>query len=246
VHGIGASHFCWRLVFRELTKIYRVTAIDLPGFGGSDKNVALSYDLDAQTKRLARIVEALELSPAYVLGCSMGGLLGLWLQKTRPDLVKGLAVIAPAAHKKIVFMNTKPLTTVVSLLGMTFVTPYTIHMIYRRITTKKDLGTAAVINEYFRPYAKDKSALICFWKAQEALRDTRLPEELSTISQPVLIMYGSKDLMVRQRHLQEMLRYLPSAKLVEHPTGGHHLMEDDPDFVTENIKGFFGATKAVT
>lgn len=246
VHGIGASLFVWRLVFRKLMKHYRVTAIDLPGFGASEKNPELDYGLDAQTQRLARIIEVLQIGPAYVVGSSMGGLLGLWLLKTRPDLVKGLATISPAAHKGIVFVNTQRFLGLVKIIGKTFVTPYIMEKILRRVVSDHKLLTPSVINEYYRPYAEDRMAPVCFWRANDTLRDQRIPDEIGNLSQPVLVLHGLQDKVIRKHFIDDIFKHIGRGELVEHPTGGHHLMEDAPDFVTEKITRFFDSTKALT
>jgi len=242
VHGIGASIFCWRRIFGKLTKKYRVTAIDLPGFGQSDKDSELDYGLDAQTKRLARIIETLKLEPCFIVGCSMGGALALWLQKERPDLVRKAAVIGPAAHREIVFINTRKLEPLVRLIGHRLVTPYIIEKIYRRIVTNQNLVTATAIDQAFRPYAENRETVMCFWKAHETLRDARLPQSLREIKGEVLVLYGQADRAVRRRYIDDILANLERGSLLLHPSGGHHLMEDEPDFVTENLQLFLGST----
>ena len=47
LHGIGASHIAWKRLMLRMKKDYRLTAIDLPGFGMSEKNTKLDYGLDA-------------------------------------------------------------------------------------------------------------------------------------------------------------------------------------------------------
>src|SRR5690606_35000365 len=46
IHGIGASHYVWRFITPLLAKHFTVTAIDLLGFGKSDKPITFLYDLD--------------------------------------------------------------------------------------------------------------------------------------------------------------------------------------------------------
>jgi pimeloyl-ACP methyl ester carboxylesterase len=246
VHGIGSSIFCWRFLVRRLSKSFRVTVLDLPGFGASDKLPDADYGLDAQTERLAKFMETLSLGPSFVVGCSMGGAISLWLAKRYPDLVTRLAVIAPAAHRKVVFFDTRPLLGLVRTVGNVFVTPYLIEKIYRRVVSRQDLVTTTAIAEYYRPFSESKEAAICFWKANELLRDARMPEALATLTQDVLVLYGQRDKMVRSQYLNEIVQVLQTriegrAELALHPDGGHHLMEDEPDFVLGKLNVFFSA-----
>lgn len=243
VHGIGASKFCWRLIFGKLTKKFRVTAIDLPGFGDSEKNPDLDYGLDAQTERLAEFVEKLHLNPVYIVGCSMGGALALWLARNHPQLVEKICVIAPAADHRIVWFNTSRALGLVKFFGKSLTSRYLIETAYRRVVEKRENLAKAVIDEYFRPYENDKNAPITFWKAQETLRDKRLPSRLKDLKTPTLVLYGDKDKQVKRRNIDRLLQVVSHAGLAIHPTGGHHLMEDEPDFVIEKIEGFFNTTK---
>ena len=43
IHGWPTSAYLWRNIMPELSKKYRVIAIDLPGFGQSDKRLEDSF-----------------------------------------------------------------------------------------------------------------------------------------------------------------------------------------------------------
>ena len=53
IHGLGASSYTWRKVIPELSKTHRVIAIDLKGFGQSDKPLDAHYSIFDQ----ARLIE---------------------------------------------------------------------------------------------------------------------------------------------------------------------------------------------
>ncbi|MEZ4873623.1 MAG: alpha/beta fold hydrolase [Bdellovibrionales bacterium] len=82
MHGLGASVYIWRFIFKPLAKYFRVTALDLPGFGRSSKPIA-DYGLDAQSDRLLTALDRLDIKTAHFVGSSMGGALSLWLAKIR-------------------------------------------------------------------------------------------------------------------------------------------------------------------
>lgn len=95
VHGFGESLFTWRAVFDQFARHYRVVAIDLPGFAGSDKP-DVSYSLDSMTARLASFVDQWTTGPIVVVGHSMGGALATTLSLARPDRIRATVLIAPA------------------------------------------------------------------------------------------------------------------------------------------------------
>jgi pimeloyl-ACP methyl ester carboxylesterase len=243
IHGIGSSHYAWRTTFERLKKKYRVTVIDLLGFGQSDKNTNAQYDLDSQTERVREILDKLNIQKVNVIGCSMGGLIALWLAKLDPNRVLKVLAISPAAHKNTIFINTNWLWPFVHLVKGFIVTPRLVRSLHARVVYNAQASPEHDIFQYYVPYHKNPDAVVCFWKSNDTLRDLRLPEELKNQQAPTLILYGERDKLVKFSHIQDLMRVLQRAKLITRPDRGHHLMVDDPDFVSSTASNFFGSTK---
>ncbi|MBD1909714.1 MULTISPECIES: alpha/beta fold hydrolase [unclassified Leptolyngbya] len=89
IHGFGASIGHWRKNIPVLAEVgYRVFAIDLLGFGGSDKP-ALDYSLELWENLLADFSRELIQAPAVWAGNSIGALLALMMLAHHPDLSRG-------------------------------------------------------------------------------------------------------------------------------------------------------------
>src|SRR3954471_5875854 len=71
VHGYGASSASWAPVIPILAERYRVIAVDLPGFGKSDKRAG-DYSPDALADVLARVLDQKHVQRAHVVGHSWG------------------------------------------------------------------------------------------------------------------------------------------------------------------------------
>src|SRR5437879_8662374 len=87
VHGLGSSaavEFYYTL--EPLAAHHRVLAIDLPGFGKSDKPV-LDYTIDLFVKAVRDLMACETLERAAVMGVSMGGRVALGLALESPELV---------------------------------------------------------------------------------------------------------------------------------------------------------------
>jgi pimeloyl-ACP methyl ester carboxylesterase len=242
IHGIGASHYCWKSVFTHLSKDFRVTAIDLLGFGQSDKNINVEYDLDSQTDRLLECLDQLKIHKFYLAGCSMGGAISLWLAKKQPESVEKLIVISPATNPRLVFINPNWLWPAVHILKNFLVTPVFVRFIHNLTIANRKSATPDEIFQYYVPYHKNPDAVVCFWKANKSLQDSRLPNELKDLQTKTLILYGKQDRLVPRRYMQDLSRILPHAELVIHLDGGHHLMVDKPVFVSSEIRKFIGTT----
>lgn len=95
IHGFSESLLSFRGPFDRLARRYKVVALDVPGFGLSDKPAA-PWDLTTQTGRLTAFLDAHTTGPVVLVGHSMGGELAASVALRRPDRVAALVLIAPA------------------------------------------------------------------------------------------------------------------------------------------------------
>ena len=95
LHGWGMTPRVYVPAVTPLTRAgLRVIAPALPGFGGSDGPPLRSLGLDAYADRVAAFVDTLGLErPAFVIGHSLGGGVGIRLASRRPDLVRSLTLV---------------------------------------------------------------------------------------------------------------------------------------------------------
>lgn len=110
IHGFGASGYHWRRNINVLAAAgFRVYAIDLIGFGLSDKPI-IDYEAELWVKQCAAFLrEVAGCSPerrAVVAGNSIGGFTALALAASQPDLVRGCVSVngagrfAPSAEEE--------------------------------------------------------------------------------------------------------------------------------------------------
>jgi pimeloyl-ACP methyl ester carboxylesterase len=90
--GFDSADFSYGRVVGSLSRGRRVFAPDLPGYGGSDKP-DLDYDLAYYVDFLARLMDALGLMRAALLGLSMGGGAALGLALSEPERVERLVLV---------------------------------------------------------------------------------------------------------------------------------------------------------
>lgn len=97
LHGFMESMLSFRGPFDRLAGRYRVVALDIPGFGSSDKPVG-PYDLNAQTERIADFLDRWTTGPVVLAGHSMGGELATSVALRRPARVVALVLVSPAGY----------------------------------------------------------------------------------------------------------------------------------------------------
>ena len=95
LHGWGLSPRTYAEGINRLTGSgVRVIAPALPGFGGSDGPPLRRIGLPAYSRRIAGLLEALELDrPPFVVGHSFGGGVAIQLATDHPDLVRSLTLV---------------------------------------------------------------------------------------------------------------------------------------------------------
>jgi pimeloyl-ACP methyl ester carboxylesterase len=105
LHGLGMSGFTWRHIAPELAATHRVIAIDLKGFGRSDKPLDAAYSARDQAQLIAAFIEQKQLDQVTLVGHSFGGVVALLtaleLKDRAPSRVARLVIIdAPALPQK--------------------------------------------------------------------------------------------------------------------------------------------------
>ena len=96
LHGLGSSLDTWRRNVQPLADAgYRVLAPDLPGHGDSDKPVSLDYDPLAAVDFTSRLLDALGVQKASLVGNSAGGLVVTMFALEHPERTGRLALVAP-------------------------------------------------------------------------------------------------------------------------------------------------------
>jgi pimeloyl-ACP methyl ester carboxylesterase len=97
VHGIGAgaSSFMWRRNFDALARDFRVYALDLLGFGFSDKPSGVSYSADLYVELISDFIREIALAPAHIVASSLGAAYSVRVADEQPELVDSLVLVAP-------------------------------------------------------------------------------------------------------------------------------------------------------
>ena len=98
VHGIGAgaSSFMWRKNFDALARDFSVYALDLLGFGFSDKPGAAPYSADLYVELITDFIREVTNYPVNVIASSLGAAFAVRVADEHPELINTLILNAPA------------------------------------------------------------------------------------------------------------------------------------------------------
>jgi pimeloyl-ACP methyl ester carboxylesterase len=107
IHGIdaGLSSFMWRKNFDDLGRDFHVFAIDLLGFGFSDKPPAAPYSADLYVELISDFIREVAGGRVNVVASSLGASYAVRVADEHPELINALVLNAPAGYET---MNTRP------------------------------------------------------------------------------------------------------------------------------------------
>ncbi len=213
VHGLSGSTLWWRRNVPELAEHYRVYLVDLPGFGAARHRYG-RFALKQAGDWLLSWMDAIGLKQTHLIGHSMGGYICMWIAAHRPDVVLRLVLVDPAfkARTRSVLGYTLPL-----LEAVRYLTP-----------------------RFFPILAYDslRAGPITLLKATRDLIALDISEEIQSIKEPVLLIWGENDTLVPPS-LGHMLREeLPNARLLMLKHAAHVAMFDQPQKFNAAVNAF--------
>jgi pimeloyl-ACP methyl ester carboxylesterase len=249
LHGLGATKGSFLPTVAALSKGFRVIAVDLPGFGDSDKPIGASYDAGFLARAVVDLLDALELNRAHVIGNSLGGRIALEVGLAHPDRVDRLALLCPS----LAWRRERPWAPVIRLLrpelGLVQLAPRPIvEGIVRRMIPGADEGwTAAGVDEFLRAYLT-RAGRAAFYAAA---RQIYLEEphgadgfwsRLRGLQPDALFVWGRRDRLVPIAFARHVGDALPGARHVQLDCG--HVPQIERARQTHDAVGEFFAEPA--
>jgi pimeloyl-ACP methyl ester carboxylesterase len=220
LHGLGATKAEFLPTLAAMAPNgWRVIAIDLPGYGDSDKPFPASYDAAFFARWVIATLDALELDRTHVLGHSMGGRVALEVGITAPDRTDRLVAMTPS----MAWLGKPGWAPMLKLvrpeLGILQPAPKGfVDGIVRRVVPGADNPyVAPALDEFMRSYLSPRGRVAFYASARNiALED---PEpfwtQLQELSPESLFIWGRRDNLVPIGFANHVRRTLPVATHVE-------------------------------
>ena len=227
LHGYGESLMSWRAVADRLGTRFRVVAVDLPGFGLSDKPAG-PYTLKAMHRRMAAFIARWTDGPVIVVGHSMGGEIAASLALTEPRVVAAV-LIAPAGYALGEVVDSLP-AGVAGLAGAA--TPLVLPVHDPQWLREPDdrAGYDPVLDSAYRRAARAVLEQFDF----AALRD-----RFRTLDKPVLVIWGRYDPTIPFGVGEALAAELPCGTFVPIEGALHRPHQAQPDRVAAEIEQYF-------
>jgi pimeloyl-ACP methyl ester carboxylesterase len=244
IHGIGHTWRGWRPMLAPLERGFDVLAVDLPGFGHSPP---LPPDVDSTPEALADAVErAMDdagFGRAHIAGNSLGGCIALEVARRGRALT--VVALSPAGlqHQRERGWGKNVLLTM-RWLARNAPAPRPL----LRTRVGRTLYAGPAIARPWRLDPDDLAEVLRLFAGAPGFLAT-LPHTFSgqskgldAIDAPVLILWGTRDLILLPRQARRFERLVPGSELRYLKGLGHTPMSDAPELLAETIAEFAATT----
>jgi len=246
IHGFGETLFTWSKLVPELSKNNHVIAIDLMGFGNSEKPVDSSlYSIEYQAKLVVQFIKQKKLNNVTLVGHSYGGgvtMLAAVMLLNDEGVIGKLIMIGGIAYKMTI-------PAFIKLLVIPFFSKLALALIPKRQLVMRMLKVAYYRNEKIEePFISAYEQQLHDSRARSALVYTArlvIPDNLDdytsqyvNITLPALLIWGDRDVVVPIDTGKRLSRDLPGARLEIFQDCGHVPQEEEPEKTLSLISRF--------
>lgn len=252
VHGIPSWSYLWRNVVPHLEDRGRVIAVDLIGFGRSDKPDA-ENTLAVQTKHFDRFIDSLGLKEITLVVHDMGSFVGLNYAMNHQDKIKAIVCMEsmllqdtwenmePEAADYMKRIREEP----EFLVEMTVNQDSAANMLQYMTLRELDQSELDAYREPFKT-KKQRRTLMSLWvdfpisgspKASHDVQAAYL-RGLTRSSHPKLILTISHAVVGHQRQVDWIRTNLSNVDIQPVGKGGHFMQEDQPDAIGKAINAW--------
>ena len=222
LHGLGGTKASFLPSIAALAPSFRTVAVDLLGFGDSDKPLGASYGPGFQARAVEQLLDALELERAHIVGHSMGGRVALELGFAHAGRTDGLVLMTPAMawlreRRWAPYLRwIRPELGLIQLAPRAAVEPFMRWLIPGADTS---WGQSA-IDEFVRTYTSPRGRAAFYAAARNIYLDEPHGDEgfwsrLRTLAPESLFIWGRNDRLVPLAFIKHVERALPAAEHVE-------------------------------
>ncbi|MFZ0792386.1 MAG: alpha/beta fold hydrolase [Candidatus Korobacteraceae bacterium] len=223
IHGIGGDADDWAFCLRPLSASHRVIALDLLGFGRSDKPV-IDYSIAGFVKVLERFFRTLDIERATLIGGSLGGWIAAAFALQFPDMVD-----------KLVLVDSAGVAEGAAELPVDLHLSTHAHMreVFEQLFYDKTLATDDLVDLAYQQHLErgDGYTIDSVLRNLHAGRE-RVDASIANLRMPVLLVWGEQDAMIPVETGRRLHQLMPGSSLQVIPECGHlPALEKPAEFV---------------
>jgi pimeloyl-ACP methyl ester carboxylesterase len=234
IHGFLYHTVMWRKNIDALAERYKVFAVDLWGFGYSERLPSLDYGFPLYARQITGFMEALGLPKAALVGQSMGGGIAVYVAAKNPGKVERLILIDPAVipYPDTIVGTIYKLPGVgefLNLLPGDFLMKNNLKSIWFHDPNKV---TDAYAEEVLRPLCIKGSGEALMHVLRNVLREPFVENEAKELARndlPILLVHGREDKAIPLNNSRVLNKMWKNSRLAVFERAGHSPHEEHPE-----------------
>ncbi|HHY86163.1 MAG TPA: alpha/beta fold hydrolase [Verrucomicrobia bacterium] len=235
LHGLFGSLDNWAPVNRQLSRNFRVIAVDLRNHGRSPHSPEMNFSVMAED--ILELMTRLGLEQSHLLGHSMGGKAAMQLALNHPERVDRL-VVADVAPVRYPPSHTHLIRAMMSL---------NVEALETRSQAESALESSIpdrqVRQFLLKSLARDDSGRFRWRLNLEVLERNyeqllAAPEGERPCERPTLFLRGERSDYIRESDLQEIRRLFPRSEVTLVRGAGHWVHAEQPEQVANAARAF--------
>lgn len=236
IHGLAGDHGAWQPQLQALAARHRVIAFDNRGAGRSTQ-----VDEPVSTEDLAhdtlRLLDALHVARAHVVGRSMGGAVAQHLALFAPERVQSLTLCA--SFGKLDPLGVRVLTNMREALEWRGSwQDHARHSVQNFVSADFFNGNPERVAQIERLIGGETRLPACYQRQNHACLQHDLLDRLQHIACPTLILAGGRDPICSLTATRWMSERIPGARTEIFEQGSHFFLLEEPERFQRTLSGF--------
>lgn len=251
IHGFPQNWYMWRKLIPELSKHYRVIALDMRGAGWTEAPPD-GYGKEQLADEVAAFMDAVGAPRARVMAHDWGGFIGFMLALRHPSKVSkylAMDIATPWPNAKALPDAWRLLYQPVlgaPTLGAALLRRPSVIKAMLELASTNDTWTAQDFEAFSAPYrdpahAAAGSAMYRTFLSRELLPWARGAYRNARLEPSTLLLVGEHDAVIPPELIEGYERHSRDMRAEYVPGAGHFLPEERPDVVLARALAFFAA-----
>lgn len=237
LHGWNSTSKQWLHNLKALTPGLRAIAPDLPGFGDSEECGAFPYTRDGMASFLEAFRQSLRLPSLSIVGHSMGGCIAIRYAAAHPEAVRKLVLVStPTRSVSLGLGGLVPGAGCIVSATYGFRSEDMLKWMFYRDLYEPEQQDLDFVRANVK--ANAKTAKRALRESTRIVRRMDLADDLASIAQPVLIVFGDKDRRVNPREAQRQRRLLAKPYLAMMTGCSHCPHYEKPELFNSVVSEF--------